>query len=608
MFKQIKRFIKNHPRGILCVILLTGLQVLTELILPRIMARIVDFGLANLDMKYILENGLVMIAFAFLQVASMLSIGLLSARISSAFASDLRRDIFVKAETFSLTDLNNFTVSSMIVRNTNDVTVVQNFIVMFMRMVLSIPVLCIGSLIAAFRINSKLSLIIVVAVPVLALFFTTIILLTGYLFVKYREKLDHLNLLIREHLSGTRVIRAFVNQASERKKFTSANEEIFRISLRINRILSAIRPGMMFIVNLSIFALCYFGIVHIEEGTVSVGELMSLVSYFTMILMSLSMMSFVIIFLPRSRVSANRINAVLSTEERIKNPEHPKRPEDEESAEVQKDTAGRKSEIMPINSECGAGIPKGTVEFRNVCFGYPDSKENVIDKVSFTAEGGKTTAIIGSTGSGKSTLQRLIIRLYDVSDGCVFLDGIDVRDYSLTDLRERVGYIPQKAVLFTGTVADNVRFGKGDATDEEVENALKTSQSWDFVSCLEGGINSVVAQGGKNFSGGQKQRLAIARALIKDCRVMVFDDSFSALDNATDARLREALENDESLKYRTKIIIAQRISTVMNADKIIVLDKGKKVAEGKHKELLKTSQLYREIAQSQLSPEELENA
>lgn len=322
------------------------------------------------------------------------------------------------------------------------------------------------------------------------------------------------------------------------------------------------------------------------------------------------------IILPRTRVSAKRINEILETEVEIKSPNEPIRIEDENSPESEASSSeGMVSRSAPCGADSGTPnvpsekkntFPRGVVEFKNVSFAYSNSTENVINDVSFVAEGGKTTAIIGSTGSGKSTLQRLIIRLYDVKSGAVLLDGADVRAYDLTDLRDRVGYIPQKAVLFTGTIADNVRYGRGDASDEDVRNALETAQALDFVSLLEGGINARVSQGGKNFSGGQKQRLAIARALIKDCRVMVFDDSFSALDYATDAKLRRALNEDSALKNRTKIIIAQRISTVMNADKIIVLDKGRKVAEGKHKELLKSSELYREIAMSQLSPEELE--
>ena len=562
------------------MMLLTAVQVLSELALPRIMADIVDRALPSLDMSYILLRGAAMVFVAALQVAAMVSIGLVSARISSSYAADLRRAVFVKAQKFSLSELNGFSVSSMIVRNTNDVTVVQNFVVMLLRMVLSVPVLCIGSIIAAMSIHRDLSRILLVVIPVLVVFFVSIILLVARLFIAYRKKLDHLNLLIREHLSGTRVIRAFVKQKAERAKFEEANEEIYRISLRINRILSAMRPGMMFIVNMATFALCRFGVAHVEAGTISVGSLMSLISYFTMILLSLSMLSFLMIIMPRTRVSAARISEVLDTVPEIKDPSFAavREPRAANFGSVESfesslpggekpgigdgirtdDRAAESEFVTETGTEVGAGrgseseiiqeAGTGTVEFRNVSFGYPDSKENVISDVSFIAESGKTTAIIGSTGSGKSTLQRLIIRLYDVASGSVLLDGRDVRSYSLKELRQKIAYVPQKAVLFSGTVAENIRFGRPGASDAEVWHALETAQAKDFVSAHEDGIGALVSQGGKNFSGGQKQRLAIARALIKDAEVIVFDDSFSALDYATDARLRHALATDQALK------------------------------------------------------------
>ncbi len=578
MIKLLKKYLKKYSWGVVAVICCTAIQVVCELSLPAIMADIVDIGLAQSTMRYTLVHGLYMILMSIGQVATMIVIGYLSARISSAMGRDIREDIFRNAESFSLNELNKFTVSSMIVRNTNDVTMVQNFVIMLMRMVLTAPVMCIGSIIIAFTINVRLAMVILAAIPVLIAFFSTIIFFASRLFVIYRTKIDKLNLLVREHLSGTRVIRAFVNQKPEQKKFEIGNEEIYRISLKINRITSALRPGMMMTINLTTLAVCYFGVDGIRTGSVSVGQLMSLVAYVTQILMSLSMLSFLMIILPRTQVSVKRINAVLDLKTEISEPENCK---------------------TPSSSD-------GTVCFKNVTFAYPDSEAPVINDVSFTAEGGKTTAIIGSTGCGKSTLQRLIIRLYDVTSGSVTLDGVDVRDYSLKDLRNRVGYIPQRAVLFTGTIADNIRFGYEKASDDEVEHALKTAQAWDFVCEKEKGIDSEIAQGGKNVSGGQKQRLAIARAIVKPCEVLVFDDSFSALDYATDSKLRHALASDERLGKTTRIIIAQRISTVMNADKIIVLDRGKIVGQGKHKELLKSCPLYYEIATSQLSEEELQ--
>lgn len=577
MIKLLKRSLKKYIGAILCVVLVTVLHALCELSLPKIMADIVDIGLTSGGMSYIVKHGLLMLGMALGQMLTLVLLGYMSSRISSSVGKDLRKEIFSNALTFSLTDLNKFTVSSMIVRNTNDVTVIQNFVVMLLRMVLMSPVMCIGSIIIAFRINTQIACLIMAAVPVLALFFSVVIFYSSKLFVLYRKKLDKLNLLVREHLSGTRVIRAFVSQKTEKEKFERGNEETYDIALKINRILSSVRPFIMLTINITTLLICYVGIGKLKTGVLTVGQIMSLVTYVLQILMSLSILSFIMITIPRTKVSAKRINEVLDTQTSIISPENSQNPEK----------------------------TNGTVEFKDVTFAYPDSEQPVINNVSFTAEGGKTTAIIGSTGSGKSTLQRLIIRLYDVSQGAVLCDGIDVRNYNLKSLREKIGYIPQRAVLFSGTIADNMRFGCQNATDEQIIEALKTAQAWEFVSKKDGQLSSFISQGGKNFSGGQKQRLAIARALIKPCDVLIFDDSFSALDYETDAKLRMALNNDERLKKTTKIIIAQRISTVMNADKIIVLDNGEIVGQGTHSELLKNCKLYYEIASSQLSEEEL---
>ncbi len=566
-----------------CVLLFVACQVAGELALPTVMARIVDVGLPAGDMGYILSRGGLMLLLSLGQVAAMLGVGYFSSRVSAGIGRAMRRAIFVNAESFSLNEMDSIGVSSMIKRNTGDVTILQNFSVMLMRMMLTAPIMFIGSIALTFSINRELAKVLLVSVPILLVLFGTVISIGTKLFDVLKKKDDRLNLLLREHLSGTRVIRAFVNQKTERDKFEKGNEELYRISLKVSRIVTALMPSLFLVVNMTTVAVCYFGAVQIEAGGMQVGQLMSFVQYVTQILMSIAMLSMLMVILPRANVSAKRINEVLDLRTAISDPDSPK---------------------VPSSSN---DVPRGTLEFKNVSFTYPGGDAPVLNDISFTAKGGSTTAIIGSTGSGKSTLLSLIPRLYDCSGGQVLLDGQDVRDYSVKDLRERIGYVPQKGYLFSGTIADNIRFGCPNATDEQVESALRTAQAWDFVSSKENGVDEEVSQGGKNVSGGQKQRLAIARAIVRDCEVYVFDDSFSALDFETDSRLRAALASDERLSKATRIIVAQRVSTIMNADEIIVLDKGSIVGRGRHSQLLKECPLYHEIASSQLSEEELGN-
>lgn len=516
------------------------------------------------------------------QVAAMLGVGYFSSRVSAGMGRAMRHDIFVNAESFSLNEMDSIGVSSMIKRNTGDVTTIQNFAVMLMRMMLTAPIMFAGSIALTFSINKELAKVLLVSVPLLLALFGIVVSIGTKLFEILKQRDDRLNLLLREHLSGTRVIRAFVNQNTERDKFEKGNEELYRISLKVSRIVTALMPSLFLIINMTTVAVCYFGAVQIEAGEMQVGQLMSFVQYVTQILMSIAMLSMLMVILPRANVSAKRINEVLDLRTAISDPSAPK---------------------VPSSND----VPKGTLEFKNVSFTYPGGDAPVLNDISFTAKGGSTTAIIGSTGSGKSTLLSLIPRLYDCTKGQVLLDGQDVRDYSVKDLRERIGYVPQKGYLFSGTIADNIRFGCPQASDEQVESALRTAQAWDFVSSKENGVDEEVSQGGKNVSGGQKQRLAIARAIVRDCEVYVFDDSFSALDFETDSRLRAALANDERLSKATRIIVAQRVSTIMNADEIIVLDNGSVVGKGRHSQLLRECPLYHEIASSQLSEEELGN-
>lgn len=566
-----------------CVVLFVACQVAGELSLPTVMAKIVDVGLPSGDMGYILSRGGIMLLLSLGQVAAMLGVGYFSSRVSAGIGRAMRRDIFVNAESFSLNEMDSIGVSSMIKRNTGDVTILQNFSVMLMRMMLTAPIMFIGSIALTFSINKELAKVLLVSVPLLLVLFGVVISIGTKLFGVLKKKDDRLNLLLREHLSGTRVIRAFVNQSTERDKFEKGNEELYRISLKVSRIVTALMPSLFLIINMTTVAVCYFGAVQIEAGEMQVGQLMSFVQYVTQILMSIAMLSMLMVILPRANVSAKRINEVLDLRTAISDPSAPK---------------------VPSSSN---DSPRGTVEFKNVSFTYLGGDAPVLNDISFTAKGGSTTAIIGSTGSGKSTLLSLIPRLYDCTKGQVLLDGQDVRDYSVKDLRERIGYVPQKGYLFSGTIADNIRFGCPQASDEQVESALRTAQAWDFVSSKENGVDEEVSQGGKNVSGGQKQRLAIARAIVRDCEVYVFDDSFSALDFETDSCLRAALANDERLSKATRIIVAQRVSTIMNADEIIVLDNGSVVGKGRHSQLLRECPLYHEIASSQLSEEELRN-
>jgi len=585
MRKLLSKYLGLFKWQVFCVLFFVACQVASSLALPSVMAKIVDVGLPANDIDYIISKGGIMLLMSLGQVVAMLGVGYFSSRISSGVGRAMRHDIFVNAESFSLNEMDSLGVSSMIKRNTADVTTLQNFAVMLMRMMLTAPITLIGSIVLTFSINKELAKVLLVSVPLLLALFIIVVAVSTKLFAVLKQKDDRLNLLLREHLSGTRVIRAFVNQQVERDKFETGNEELYKIALKVTKIVSSLMPFLFLIINMTTVAVCYFGAIQIEAGGMQVGQLMSFVQYVTQILMSIAMLSMLMVILPRANVSAKRVNEVLNLQTVISSPKVPKLPDE---GNVKND------------------VPKGTVEFKNVTFTYPGGDAPVINDVSFIAKGGKTTAIIGSTGSGKSTLLSLIPRLYDTPCGQVLLDGQNVVDYEIGVLRERIGYVPQKGYLFSGTIADNVRFGFPNASDAQVEEALKVSQAWDFVSSRENGVDDEVSQGGKNVSGGQKQRLAIARAIVRDCEVYIFDDSFSALDFETDSRLRAALANNPRLQKATKIIVAQRVSTIMNADEIIVLDKGFIVGRGKHAQLLKDCPLYYEIASSQLSIEELE--
>lgn len=572
---KLFRYLKPYRLSIVLVIIFTFVQALSELFLPTLMAYIVDIGIVNGDIQYILKIGAVMILIALLSTISVIVASYLSAKVAAGFSKILREKVFSKVEGFSLSEFDQIGTSSLITRTTNDIMQIERVTLMMMRMMLRAPMLFIGGIIMAISRDAKLSLLIVFIIPILLVSIFIIMRKAMPLFKVMQKKIDRLNQVVREHLTGLRVIRAFNRIAHESKRFNIANMDLRDTAIRAGRIISSLMPIMMFIMNISIIALVWFGSIRIDNGNMQVGDLMALIQYIMQILFSLIMLSMIFIMIPRASVSAGRINEVLDID----------------------------PDIIDGRENLQGNDKRGYLEFKNVSFGYADAEELVIEDVSFDTRPGEVTAIIGGTGSGKSTLIKLIPRFYDVKKGSILVDDVDIRRMSQGQLRSKIGFVPQKAVLFSGTIAENIRYGKEDATDEEVQHAAKVAQAIEFISTLDEGFDSIVAQGGANFSGGQKQRLAIARALVRRPEIYVFDDSFSALDFKTDAKLRSALK--EETKDSTIIIVAQRVSTIMNADRIIVLDEGKVAGIGEHKDLLKKCEVYKEIVSSQLSEEEL---
>ncbi|MFZ7101098.1 MAG: ABC transporter ATP-binding protein [Peptococcaceae bacterium] len=566
--------LKQYSIFIALVLILVFFQSLSQLYLPTLMSDIVDVGIIQGDINYILRIGLLMLLVALVGMVCTIAASFLSSKIAIGFSKDLREKIFTKVENFSLQEFDKLGTSSLITRTTNDITQIERVVMLILRMLISAPMMFIGGVIMAVSKDARLSLVIVVAIPIL---FITIIILTRKgipLFKAVQQKLDKLNLVSREGLTGIRVIRAFNRDDYEKKRFYDANYDLTSISIRVNQIMAALMPIIMLVMNFTTIAVIWFGGIRIDNGYMQVGDLMAFIQYVMQIMFSLIMVSMMFIMIPRAAVSVARVNEVLDSFTEIKNPEKAQ------------------------NNNF-----KGVVEFRNVTFSYPGAEKPVLYNVSFTAKPGTTTAIIGGTGMGKSTLISLIPRFYDVNSGSIMIDGVDIRQISQEKLRSVIGFVPQKAVLFTGSVADNIRFGKGNATEGEVREAAVTAQAMEFIDEMEEGFNSLVIQGGNNLSGGQKQRLAIARALVRKPPIYIFDDSFSALDFKTDAKLREALK--ERTGDAAMIIVAQRVSTVMNADQIVVLDEGRIAGIGKHRELLNTCEVYREIVSSQLAEEEL---
>ncbi|PDG32131.1 ABC transporter ATP-binding protein [Listeria monocytogenes] len=566
--------LKPYWLSITAVLVLTFGQVIGQLYLPTLMSNIIDKGVVTGDTDYIWSTGMKMLLISFASVILSVIVVYLASRISMGFGKELRDKIFTKVEDFSLQEFDKVGTSSLITRTTNDVVQIQNVLYMMMRLMVMAPIMLLGGIIMAVGRDAKLSLIFVVVLPLLLLL---VVILGGKampMFKSLQKKMDKLNRVIREGLTGIRVVRSFNRNEDELKKFEEANADYATTAIKVNRLLSLMSPLMMLLMNLTSIAIVWIGSIFIGNGDMQVGDLMAFIQYAMQIMMSFMMLSAVFIMIPRAGASAERINEVLDMNAEILNPENPK-----------------------------TSTPPAKLSFEHVTFRYEGAEKPVIEDITFEANAGETIAIIGSTGAGKSTLINMIPRFYDVESGVVKINGIDVREMDQSSLRQKIGLVPQKAVLFTGTIASNMRYGKEDATDEEIWEALRTAQAENFVSKLATGLGSRVEQGGNNFSGGQKQRLSIARSLIRKPEIYIFDDSFSALDFKTDAKLREALKAETT--EAVTLIVAQRITSVVNSDQIIVMNEGKIAGMGTHEELKESNQIYQEIMRSQLSEEEI---
>ncbi len=531
----------------------------------------------QLQSHYILNAGMKMLLIALVSAVTSIIVGLLAARIAAGLSRNLRNRIFQKVTDFSIAEFDQFSTASLITRSTNDIQQIQMLMVLLLRIVFYAPLLGIGGIIKVVQTNMAMDWVIGVAIGAILLLVVVLFGLVIPKFKRVQKLIDHLNLVTREFLTGILVIRAFNNQKHEEQKFDAVNQDLTRTNLMINRLMSLMMPMMMLIMNGITLLIVWVGAHQIDLGKMQVGSMMAFIQYTMQIIMAFLMLSMISIMLPRALVSAQRVTEVLETDLSIKNPKKRKR----------------------VSKEC-----QGKLEFRDVSFRYPGAEEAALSHISFTAKPGETTALIGSTGSGKTTLANLILRFYDVSDGAILIDGVDLRELDLHDLREKVGYVPQRSILFTGTIESNIQYGKKVAGEAELRRSATTAQAIEFINELPEGFQTGIAQGGTNVSGGQKQRLAIARALVKQARIYIFDDSFSALDYRTDAALRRALKTE--IKDSTLLVIAQRISSIKHADQIIVLDEGRTVGMGTHRELLQTCEVYQQIARSQLSQEELE--
>ena len=573
LFKYLKPYILH----ILILIGLTYVQVMATLRLPDYMSDIVNTGIIGQDMDFIWNTGLKMLGITVLSAICAVINGYLASKIGSGFSKTMRRDVFSKVESFSLAEFNKFSTASLITRSTNDIQQIQMVLIMAMRIVLAAPIMGIGAVQKAYAIAPSMTWIMAIAVGVLTALIIFLFVFAVPKFELMQKLIDKLNLFTRQNLTGIRVIRAFNRQEYEAESFDLINKQLSKVHLFVNRVLGMMQPVMMLVFNMTTILIVWVGAHLIEKNSLYIGDMMAFMQYAMQVIMAFLMISVIFIIVPRASVSIKRISEVLDTKLSVLDPKNPKKPK---------------------------GKTKGLVEFKNVTFKYPDADVPVLYNISFTAKPGETTAIIGGTGSGKSTVVNLIPRFFDVTSGQLLIDGINVKDMKQKDLRKRIGYIPQKGVLFSGTIESNIKYGNPRATDKDIERAARISQSIEFISKLEEKYNYPIAQGGTNVSGGQKQRLSIARAMLINPDIYIFDDSFSALDFKTSSKLYRDLRKET--KDATVIIVAQRIGMTINADQVIVLDEGRIVGVGKHKELLKTCKVYKEIALSQLSQKEIE--
>lgn len=553
-------------------------SIVTQSAISYVSQQYQDLGLDtdSLQNNFILKSGAKMLGIALLSAVATILVGFLGARVAASLGRDLRGKVFNKVMSFSNTEMDKFSTASLITRSTNDIQQIQLLMVMLLRIVFYAPIMGIGGIIKVLNTDVSMSWIIAFAVVVILSLVGVLFAVVMPRFKKVQQLVDRVNLVTREILTGIPVIRAFSTQKYEEKRFDKANLDLTKNNIFVNRVMSCMMPAMMFVMNGIAVLIVWNGSHAVDSGSMQVGDMMAFIQYTMQIIMAFLMISMVSVMLPRASVSAERVDEIIRTPLIIEDP--------------------KKAEKFDDNK-------KGLVEFKNVSFKYPNADEEVLSNISFTAKPGETTAFIGSTGSGKSTLINLVPRFYDVTEGQILVDGVDIRNVSQHDLREKIGYVPQKGVLFSGTIDSNLRYGKEDATKEQIAKSAEIAQATDFITSKPDGFDTEISQGGNNVSGGQKQRLSIARAIAKDPEVYIFDDSFSALDFKTDSMLRKALK--EETKESTVLLVAQRISTILHAEQIIVLDEGKIVGMGTHKELLKNCEVYKQIALSQLSKEEL---
>lgn len=582
---KLSAFLRPFRASVALVLALALAQSLASLYLPRLMADIVDHGIVPGDTRRIMIYGGLMLLMALVGTAAAVASSYFSARVATGFGRNVRNRIFDRVAHFSVHQFDRFSTASLITRTTNDTTQVQQVLIMMMTMVVTAPMMAIGGIILSLSQDAKLARVLIAVIPILGAIFFLIMRKAVPLFQQMQVKIDRLNLVLDEGLTGVRVIRAFDRAAHESRRFDAANLDLTGNAIAVNRLVSLLMPAMFFMMNLTSVSIIYVGALRVDAGEMHVGAMMASLQYAIQILFAVFMVTALFVTLPRAEASAERINAVLDVVPDVDDPTFAK-------AATSANASADKPEGTPA-------VDPGTVEFENVTFQYPGAEEPALSGVSFIAAPGEVTAIIGGTGSGKSTLAGLIPRFYDVIGGRVLVGGVDVREMRQEDLRAKIGYVPQKAVLFSGTIASNIRFGREAATDDEVRKAATIAQAAEFIDQKPDGYAAPVSQGGTNLSGGQKQRLAIARALARNAEIYVFDDSFSALDFATDAKLRAALRAETAAA--TVFIVSQRIGTVMNADRIIVLDDGQVVGIGAHAALLETCTVYREIAESQAS-------